>query len=59
MRFNSKEDQHQEGIKAPSDGLGYSSQHYRDTVHGHIWNEQTSVKKFKSDISLIDKNQTC
>ena len=34
MRFNSKEDRHREGIKAPSDGLGHSSQHYRDTDHG-------------------------
>ena len=37
MRFNSKEDRHREGIKAPSDGLGHGSQHYRDTVHGHRW----------------------
>ena len=35
MRFNSKEDRHQKGIKAPSDGLGHGSQHYRDTVPGH------------------------
>ena len=37
MRFNSKEDRHREGIKAPSDGLGHGSQHYRDTEHDHRW----------------------
>ena len=35
MRFNSKEDRHRKGIKAPSDGLGHGSQHYHDTVPGH------------------------
>ena len=35
MRFNSKEDRHRKGIKAPSDGLGHGSQQYRDMVPGH------------------------
>ena len=30
-----KEDRNRKGIKAPSDGLGHTSQHYRDTVPSH------------------------